>query len=55
MKKRPECKAPGTLVKIGGKWWCIGEKLSSKWKYSKLNKTKGKKHRKNKTAKKDQK
>lgn len=36
----PPCKSPGTLINIGGKWWCIGEKLSSKSKYSKLNKSK---------------
>ena len=34
------CKSPGTLAFINGKWWCIGEKMISKSKYSKLNKSK---------------
>jgi hypothetical protein len=57
MKNMPVCKAPGTLENIGGKWWCIGEKITSKWKHSKLNKSKKSpaKKRKNKTAKKYQK
>jgi hypothetical protein len=29
----------GTLEYIDGKWWCVGEKIISKWKHSKLNKT----------------
>jgi len=33
------CKGKGTLEYIDGKWWCIGEKIDSKWKHSKLNKT----------------
>lgn len=41
---KPPCK--GTLAYIDGKWWCIGEKMISKWKYSKLNKTNNNRRRK---------
>ena len=33
------CKFPGYIVNIGGKQWCVGEKLSSKNPRSKLNKS----------------
>jgi hypothetical protein len=36
MKK--ECKAPGEIITISGKQYCVGEKIVSKWKHSKLNK-----------------
>jgi hypothetical protein len=42
----------GELVFVDGKQWCIGEKLSSKWKYSKLNKSERKKTKRRRTAKK---
>lgn len=38
--KKKACKSPGTLEYIDGKWWCIGEKVISKWKHSRHNKTK---------------
>ena len=41
--KRKACKSPGTLEFIDGKWWCIGEKVISKWKHSRHNKNKTKK------------
>ena len=48
---KPPCK--GTLAYIDGKWWCIGEKMISKWKYSKFNKTnKNKNKNKNRRRKK---
>jgi len=40
------CKSPGYLVFIGGKEWCVGEKLSSKNPRSPLNKKKNKTRRK---------
>jgi hypothetical protein len=40
MPKEITCKSPGTLEFIDNKWWCIGEKIQSKSKYSRLNKTK---------------
>ena len=46
----------GELVFVDGKYWCIGEKIISKWKYSKFNKSKknkkSKKNNKRKTARK---
>ena len=45
MKTR--CKGNGTLEYIDGKWWCIGEKIVSTWKHSKLNKTNKDKKRRN--------
>ena len=40
------CKLPGYLVSIGGKEWCVGEKLISKNPRSPLNKKKNKTRRK---------
>lgn len=37
---RKTCKSPGSLVTIQGKVYCVGEKIQSKWKHSRLNKTK---------------
>lgn len=45
------CKPPGYIVNIGGKQWCVGEKLSSKNPRSKLNKSKHVKKGKNKPKK----
>ena len=44
------CKSPGSLVVIQGKSYCVGEKIQSKWKHSRLNQPKTKKN-KNKTKK----
>jgi hypothetical protein len=33
----------GEIVHIDGRDWCVGEKIISKWKYSKLNKKSDKK------------
>ena len=56
MLKKP---CTGELVFVDGKYWCIGEKIISKWKYSKFknqkNQKKSKKNKKNnkrKTARK---
>ena len=46
MLKKP-CK--GEIVVVSGRKWCIGEKIISKWKHSKFNKTK--KQKKNKKQK----
>ena len=45
------CKSPGSLVTIHGKTYCVGEKIQSKWKHSRLNKTKKNKTRKVKSSK----
>ena len=39
-EKKKACKSPGTLEFLDGKWYCIGEKIQSKWKHSRHNKTK---------------
>ena len=33
------CKGTGSMVKINGRKYCVGEKIVSKWRYSKRNKT----------------
>ena len=43
---KKSCKPPGYLVFIGGKEWCVGEKLISKNPRSPLNKRKNKTRRK---------
>lgn len=43
---KKSCKPPGYLVFIGGKEWCLGEKLISKNHRSPLNKRKNKTRRK---------
>ena len=42
------CKPPGVSAFIGGKWWCIGEKTSTKRKKNKTKKNKSKKNKKQK-------
>lgn len=39
-KKTAKKPCKGEIVRIGGHDWCVGEKIESKWKYSKLNKPK---------------
>jgi hypothetical protein len=48
-KKTAKKPCQGEIVRIGGHDWCVGEKIQSKWKHSKLNKTK-KTKKQNKTA-----
>jgi hypothetical protein len=50
MKKSKPC--TGDIVVIDGKKWCVGEKIISKWKHSKRNKTRTpRKKTRGKTAK----
>ena len=49
MLKKP-CK--GEIVVVSGRKWCIGEKIISKWKHSKFNKTKKQKTNRRKTVRK---
>ena len=57
MPPKKACKSPGTLEFIDGKWWCIGEKVISKWKHSRHNNLKNRKtsDKNNKTTRKTRK